>query len=385
MRERLLSSVDLLGQLGCLMPALANASLHWPWLRRLMSMFLGITVKRPLPPYASERFDHWFARRRAAQASEAHRGTVILWDDTFVRYHEPQIGRAAVAVLEAAGFDVRLEQQRKCCGRPAFSQGNLDKAARLGHHNLSLLQTVARDEKETPILFLEPSCYSMFVEDYRELNLPGAERVAKRCFLFEQFMEDLLSREPDALRFKAAAANVVIHAHCHAKSLLDPAFMARLAQRLPGRNVTLLETGCCGMAGAFGALETKYDLSLKVAEPLVEKIRAQPDGQSSCLRHRLPPPIQHLTPVQPKHPAELLSEALDGILNRLRSRNKENITALVLLVIPLNRIHSGREKKSPLQAVHPFGHHFSRAFTRKPVFSDAGAKEIIPFSAVAPR
>ena len=249
LRERLLSSVDLLGQLGCLMPALANASLHWPWLRRLMSMFLGITVKRPLPPYASERFDHWFARRRAAQASEAHRGTVILWDDTFVRYHEPQIGRAAVAVLEAAGFDVRLEQQRKCCGRPAFSQGNLDKAARLGHHNLSLLQTVARDEKETPILFLEPSCYSMFVEDYRELNLPGAERVAKRCFLFEQFMEDLLSREPDALRFKAAAANVVIHAHCHAKSLLDPVFMVRLAQRLPGRNVTLLETGCCGMAG----------------------------------------------------------------------------------------------------------------------------------------
>ncbi|MBI4326339.1 MAG: hypothetical protein HY674_13910, partial [Chloroflexi bacterium] len=309
LRERLLSSVDRLGRLGCLMPTLANASLRWLWLRRIMSVVFGITAKRPLPPYAPERFDRWFARRPAGPGPRTHRGPVILWDDTFVRYHEPQIGQAAVAVLEAAGFAVRLAQGRKCCGRPAFSQGNLDKAAGLGRHNLALL-----DETGIPILFLEPSCYSMFVEDYRELNLLGAKRVAKRCFLFEQFMEDLLSREPEALRFKAAAAKVAIHAHCHAKSLLDPAFMARLAQRLPGRNVTLLETGCCGMAGAFGALEAKYDLSLKVAEPLVEKIRAQPDGTivvasgTSC-RHQ----IQHLTPAQPKHIAELLSEALDGI------------------------------------------------------------------------
>jgi Fe-S oxidoreductase len=105
--------------------------------------------------------------------------------------------------------------------------------------------------------------------------------------------------------------DVAIHAHCHAKSILKPAFMARLAARLPGRKATLLETGCCGMAGAFGALESKYDLSLKVGADLVAKIKAQPSDSiviasgTSC-RHQ----IEHLTPIRPKHMAELLAEAL---------------------------------------------------------------------------
>jgi Fe-S oxidoreductase len=232
----------------------------------------------------------------------------LLWDDTFVRYHEPEIGRAAVAVLEAAGFEVMLARGRQCCGRPAFSQGNLDKAARLGRHNLQLL---SEHETGAPILLLEPSCYSMFAEDYRELKLPDAERVAKRCFLFEEFIEDLLAREPNALNFNRQETAVAIHAHCHAKSLINPGFMARLVDRLPGRKATLLETGCCGMAGAFGALESKYELSVKVAEPLVEKIASQPPGTvvvasgTSC-RHQ----IEHLTQARPKHMAELLAEAL---------------------------------------------------------------------------
>jgi Fe-S oxidoreductase len=151
----------------------------------------------------------------------------------------------------------------------------------------------------------------MFAEDYRELNLPGAEKVAPRCFLFEQFIEDLLAREPDALRFNDQPADIAIHAHCHAKALTDPAFMARLARRLPQRRVTMLDTGCCGMAGAFGALASKYELSLKVAQPLIEKIQNQPAGAiivasgASC-RHQ----IQHLTAAHPLHFAELLAAAL---------------------------------------------------------------------------
>ena len=240
------------------------------------------------------------------------RGPVILWDDTFVRYHEPQIGKAAVKVLEALGFDVVLAEKRRCCGRPAFSQGNLDYAANAGKHNVELLSSL--HYSSTPILFLEPSCYSMFVEDYAELKIVGVEKVAARCFLFEQFVEDLLAREPQALSFKnggRAPVNVAIHAHCHAKSIAHPGFMPRLVERLPGRQATLLETGCCGMAGAFGALAAKYDLSLQVAEPLVQKINAQPAGSvvvasgTSC-RHQ----ISDLTGAHPQHMAELLADAL---------------------------------------------------------------------------
>ena len=94
----------------------------------------------------------------------------------------------------------------------------------------------------------------MFVEDYRELKIENAETTAERCFLFEKFVDDLLAREPDALHFNSRAETVAIHPHCHAKSILNPAFMARLAERLPGRKASVLDTACCGMAGAFGVL-----------------------------------------------------------------------------------------------------------------------------------
>jgi glycerol-3-phosphate dehydrogenase subunit C len=163
----------------------------------------------------------------------------------------------------------------------------------------------------TPILFLEPSCWSMFVDDYRELKIDNAEQVAARCFLFEKFIDDLLDREPGAVQFKDRPATVAIHPHCHAKSLMNLAFMARLVDRLPGRKAQLLDTGCCGMAGAFGALAEKYELSVQVAKDLLDKIDSEhPDvvvaSGTSC-RHQ----IVDLARAQPKHMAELIAEAIE--------------------------------------------------------------------------
>src|SRR4051794_19006289 len=210
LRERILSNVDLLGKLGCLMPRLTNRLLGSKAARILMEKTIGISARRSLPRYARERFDKWFTKRlgsagasravsRASRdtlssaipsnsgssipvfggapktAGEApalpSRGPVILWDDTFVRYHEPHIGIAAVKVLEALGFEVSLVKNRRCCGRPAFSQGNLVAAAKLAKHNISQFSALNSQLSDAPVLFLEPSCWSMFVEDYRELKI----------------------------------------------------------------------------------------------------------------------------------------------------------------------------------------------------------------------
>jgi Fe-S oxidoreductase len=342
LRERILSNVDLLGKLGCLMPRLTNRLLGFKAMRIAMEKTIGISARRSLPRYASERFDKWFAKRTVAgggdparrQETASHvpaavtasgysRGPVILWDDTFVRYHEPHIGIAAVKVLEALGFEVALVKNRRCCGRPAFSQGNLGAAAKLGKHNISQLlvrrslgeggSATNHELSDAPVIFLEPSCWSMFVEDYRELKIENAENIAARCFLFEKFVDDLLAQEPEALRFKheSRSRGILIHPHCHAKSILNPAFMATLAERLPGIKATVLDTACCGMAGAFGALAEKYDLSLQVAQRLLDQIDNQPHGTeviasgTSC-RHQ----ITDLTNLRPKHMAELLAAAL---------------------------------------------------------------------------
>jgi len=326
LRERILSNVDLLGRIGCAMPSLANASLNFRPLRVLMEKMLGISSRRSLPRYTNERFDRWFAKRDKSVAAvndrrnqkepalterRYSRGQAILWDDTFVRYHEPHIGMAAVKVLQALGFEIALPKNRQCCGRPAFSQGNLDSAAAVARHNVHQLSTIDSQPSAPPILFLEPSCWSMFVEDYRELRIENAENVAKRCFLFEKFVDDLLAQEPEALQFKRSEANVAIHSHCHAKSIMNPAFLGRLAERLPGKKAKVLDTACCGMAGAFGALAEKYDLSVRVAQRLLDNIDNQPPGTeiiasgSSC-RHQ----IVDLTNIRPKHMAELLADAI---------------------------------------------------------------------------
>jgi Fe-S oxidoreductase len=305
LRDRMLTSVDMLGRLGCIMPKLSNAVLRSGLFRRIMTRLAGFAPQRALPPFAPQRFDHWFAKRKDRPAPT--RGPVVLWDDTFVRYNEPNIGMAAVAVLEAAGFEVILPTGRKCCGRPAFSQGNLDEAEKLGRENLAVLAATGH----APIIFLEPSCFSMFAEDYHELKLAGAGLISQRCFLFEEFIDNLLKESPDALSFDGERERIAIHGHCHAKSMMKTGSMRQLAQRLPNREVTLLDTACCGMAGAFGMLETKYELSLKVAEPLVEKLKALPFGTTvvasgtSC-RHQ----IHHLVPVKLRHMAEVLAEAL---------------------------------------------------------------------------
>ena len=161
LRERVLSNVDLLGRLGCAMPALTNAIVDLAPLRALMEKAIGLSAKRSLPHYTSERFDRWFERRTVAAVYDRRnqrdpalierrykRGKVILWDDTFVRYNEPHIGIAAVKVLEALGFEVALAQDRQCCGRPAFSQGNLDAATECGRHNVDLLNTLSAQPLE---------------------------------------------------------------------------------------------------------------------------------------------------------------------------------------------------------------------------------------------
>src|SRR5206468_8459606 len=205
-----------------------------------MQNTVGTAARRSMPHHTRQRLDHWFAKRAVAGIGDPglsrtsatrrspgvtdsgySRGRVILWDDTFVRYYEPHIGIATVKVLEALSFEVTFVKNRRCCGRPAFSQGNLEAAAKLAKHNVDLLSSLQYSPGRrslgeggtTPILFLEPSCWSMFVEDYRELKIENADNIAARCFLFEKFVDDLLEQQPGTIRFNTRAANVAIHPH----------------------------------------------------------------------------------------------------------------------------------------------------------------------------
>ncbi|MCD4748654.1 MAG: hypothetical protein K8R59_04695 [Thermoanaerobaculales bacterium] len=303
----MIASSDYLGRLGSAMAPLANAVLSMRPVRLLMQAVLGLEAGRSLPPYHRDRFDRWFRRR--SEKGPGRRGRVILWDDTWVRYHEPAIGRAAVLVLEAAGFEVVLAEDRKCCGRPSASRGLLEKARDLGEHNVALLRAMG----DAPVIFLEPSCWSMFVDEYRQFGIDGASQVAERCVLFENFVLTLLDADPSRLPLGSLESVAAVHSHCHANALADTPVLTRLLEFVPDLETRRLNTGCCGMAGAFGLMAANQDLSLAVARPLIDQVNDLPPGArvvaagTSC-RHQL----RDLADREVLHPAQVLAEALEA-------------------------------------------------------------------------
>jgi FAD/FMN-containing dehydrogenase/Fe-S oxidoreductase len=303
LRDRMVSRIDLAAALSSLAPGLANFGQELSFVRAFLNAKAGFAPERPLPRFAMQRFDRWFDRHPKQRRGD--RGRVLLWDDCFTRYYDPHIGRAAVRALETLGYEVERLRDRACCGRPAFSTGRLELARDFGNHNARLVE---KHGGYAPIVFLEPSCFSMFEEDYRELGVQNADALRARAVLFEDFAADALGR--NGIAWKNPVPPVAIHGHCHAKSLTEAASMPKALANAGGA-VTRLNTGCCGMAGSFGQTAEKYALSLQVAQPLVDQLGVlSPEtvvvaNGTSC-RHQ----IEHLTDRKPKHFAEVLADAL---------------------------------------------------------------------------
>jgi Fe-S oxidoreductase len=228
----------------------------------------GIAPERTPPQFAAEPFVEWFARRGGTRNPDGRR--VVLWPDTFTNYFEPDVGKAAVEVLEAAGCAVELPRSAVCCGRPLYDFGMLKLARRQLERTLELLRPEIRAGVE--IVGLEPSCTCVFRDELSNM-LPhdeDAKRLAKQTFSFVEFLTDRLDWRPPTL-----AERVVVQGHCHHRAAEKTMEHDReLLDRL-GVDYEVLDTGCCGMAGSFGYHAGEhYDVSVAVAEhSLLPKLR----------------------------------------------------------------------------------------------------------------
>src|SRR5205807_6456482 len=238
-------------------PWLVNFLGRAPGTSQLMKWLGGISQKRNMPAFANETFTAWFRRRPLRNPD---RPPVILWPDTFSNNFHPEIAKAAVEVLEHAGYQVKIPQQALCCGRPLYDFGLLDQA------KATLEQTLAalRDDIEagTPIIGIEPSCVSVFRDEMTNLlgkNLE-AHKLKSQTYLFSEFLINQADYRPPQLKRKA-----IVHAHCHHKSVLKFDSESELLKRI-GLDFHVLDSGCCGMAGSFGFEAEKYDVSVKIGE-----------------------------------------------------------------------------------------------------------------------
>jgi FAD/FMN-containing dehydrogenase/Fe-S oxidoreductase len=238
---------------------------------------LGLSAKRSLPRWRTDRFDE---NREAGPGGETGNGEVVLLVDTFNRYFEPDNARAAQAVLVAGGYRVHLLQATDgkrplCCGRTFLASGMVDEARSEARRMLEAVRPyVARG---LPIIGLEPSCLLTLRDEYRSM-LPGeeTEALAQQAMLLEEFLAAQQQQGKLQLKLKPlAAGRVLVHGHCHQKAFATMSAMQQTLELIPDLEIEVIDSGCCGMAGAFGYEASHYDLSMKMAElDLLPAVRA---------------------------------------------------------------------------------------------------------------
>jgi FAD/FMN-containing dehydrogenase/Fe-S oxidoreductase len=319
-------NIDLWARAASHAPGLVNLTTQLPFLRDLSKLVAGVPQQRAIPAFAPETFKAWFHRTRSSRFVSGYRfsdtvrssqstaplgaaRSVLLWPDTFNNYFHPSTAKAAVEVLEAAGFQVILPKANLCCGRPLYDHGMLDRAQSL---LLQILDELSPEiEAGIPIVGLEPSCVAVFRDELINL-FPHDERaqaLSRQTFLLSEFLETHASN----FRLPQLNRKALLHGHCHHKSLMKMTAEEAVLRRL-GIDFQTSALGCCGMAGSFGFERDKYDISIAIGElELLPAVRQAPpdwliiaDG-FSCREQ-----IAQCSPRQALHLAEVLQMALNA-------------------------------------------------------------------------
>jgi Fe-S oxidoreductase len=256
-------------RLASLAPSLANFFSRTPGLDAVAKFLGGIAPERHMPPFARQTFKDWYARRTSRNRG---RPPVILWADTFNNHFHPEVARAAVEVLEDAGYQVWVPKAPLCCGRPLYDFGMLDDARQLLRE---ILTTMAPQiEAGIPVVGLEPSCLVVFRDELTNLfpSDRNAQRLRSQSFLLSEFLnKKVKDYHPPRLERRA-----LVHGHCHHKSVIGMADEEAILRKL-GLDFEAPDRGCCGMAGSFGFEAAHYGISMKVGEQvLLPAVRRAP-------------------------------------------------------------------------------------------------------------
>ncbi|TCC50202.1 FAD-binding oxidoreductase [Kribbella capetownensis] len=291
--------LPLWARLASPVPALANRFAGLGLVKKLG----GIAAERAVPAFASETFTSWFAKRGGRLSTGGQQ--VVLWPDTFTNYLAPEIGRAAVEVLEAAGFEVVLPDKPVCCGLTWISTGQLKKARRVLNRSLKILEPHLA--AGTPIVGLEPSCTAALRHDAPDLiaDNPLADQAEKATRTFAELLAESEWEPPQV------GGEALVQTHCHQHAALGFDADRRL-MTAAGIDATIPDSGCCGLAGNFGFERDHYAVSKAIGERvLLPAVRSLPEATAvladgfSCRTQ-----ITHGTTRHPHHLAELLAAAL---------------------------------------------------------------------------
>ena len=312
LRARLFANVNALGRLGSRLAPLSNFLSGNPLSRLAFHILLGIHAARRPPKFTRRTFPERYTSKIASgeYKAEGPLGQVVLFNDTFMNYHYPQVGEAAVEILQKAGFGVILANAA-CCARPMVSKGLLDRAKSHARHNVDLLFPYA--EQGVPVIGCEPSCLLTLRDEYPDLlGDDKARAVAANAYLIDEFLVLLQQQGRLDLRFNEVSKKLLFHGHCHQKALVGTAHSMATLGMPKGYTVEQTNAGCCGMAGAFGYEKEHYEISMAIGEErLFPAVRAKgEDWEVAVMGVSCRQQIEQGTNRKARHLVEVLRDAL---------------------------------------------------------------------------
>ncbi|WP_299060801.1 FAD-binding and (Fe-S)-binding domain-containing protein [uncultured Polaribacter sp.] len=303
-RSKLFAENVKYNKLGSIVPSLTNAILNTPFAKAAM----GVAKERTVPKLAKSTLKKWFKK----QPITKHKKTVYLFCDEFTNFYDVEIGKDAYHLLDKLGYNLKIVNHEES-GRSYISKGFLKQAKNICNLNVAIFKDIITEK--TPLIGIEPSAILTFRDEYVRLadDKKSAEKIAENVFTFEEFLaKELENKNFDINLFTKETKVLKIHGHCHQKALSGTHASFQILNIPKNYNVTIINSGCCGMAGSFGYEKEHYNISMQVGEDtLFPKIRNTPKeteivaAGTSC-RHQIYDGTKRIA----KHPITILKEAL---------------------------------------------------------------------------
>lgn len=303
-RSKLFANNVKYNKLGSIAPALTNAILNTPFAKAAM----GVAQQRSVPKLAPKTLKKWVKK----QPKTSHAKTVYFFCDEFTNFYDVTIGKDAFYLFDKLGYNLKLIAHEES-GRSFISKGFLKQAKAICNLNVAIFKDLITEE--TPLIGIEPSAILTFRDEYIRLadDTASAERIAKNAFTFEEFLAKEFEKGAfNADLFTSATKTLKIHGHCHQKALSGTHSSFQILNIPKNYGVTIMNTGCCGMAGSFGYEKEHYAISMQVGEDtLFPKIRntsleTEIVAAGTSCRHQIYDGTERLA----KHPITILKEAL---------------------------------------------------------------------------
>jgi FAD/FMN-containing dehydrogenase/Fe-S oxidoreductase len=312
LRTKLFAYNNQLNKIGSITPSLANFFFSNGLMSSLLKKSFGIASERHLPLISKKNLEKEFKSLSKIQPTKKAIKMVYLFNDEFTNYLDTPIGVDAIKLLKALNYEVKIIKNEES-GRTFLSKGLLEQAKKVANKNVKLFKHII--SSESPLIGIEPSAILTFKDEYLKLadDNEGAQSIAKNTFLIEEFIQneiELGNIKPE--QFTTDAKTIKFHGHCHQKSHSNQLSSFSVLNLPKNYKVTIIPSGCCGMAGSFGYEKEHYSISMEVGGqtlfPAIKKAKADTviSANGTSCRHQ----IKDGTKRDAKHPISILREAL---------------------------------------------------------------------------